>query len=148
MYNHTQKAPVYLLLLAIGMLMLVVAWQTPAAQPAWVGWMLPGLAVLFLFLGLSFAHLTVEDEGDHLLVRFGPLPVFRKRIAYDEIKSVQRSRSRLVDGWGIHYIPGRGWTYNLWGFDCVELRVDGRVVRVGSDDAEGLAEFLQRKTTA
>jgi hypothetical protein len=143
-YCHTQKAPVFLLLLGIGMLMLVLAWQTPTPP----GWLLIGIGVLFLFLGLSFAQLTVEDEGDDLSVHFGPLPVFRKRIAYSDIKAVERSRSSALDGWGIHYIPGRGWTYNLWGFDCVKLQVDGRVIRIGSNDADGLAAFLQEKIHA
>jgi hypothetical protein len=50
-----------------------------------------------------------------------------------------------VDGWGVHWIPGRGTTYNLWGFDCAVLLVNGRIVRIGSDDAEGLVEFLKAK---
>lgn len=51
----------------------------------------------------------------------------------------------MVDGWGIHKILGRGWTWNLWGFDCAELRVDGQTLRVGSDDADGLVEFLKTR---
>jgi hypothetical protein len=43
-------------------------------------------------------------------------------------------------------VPGRGWTYNLWGFDCVRLTFkNGRTVRVGTDDPIGLAAFLQPK---
>lgn len=51
-----------------------------------------------------------------------------------------------MDGWGIHYILGRGWTYNLWGFGCVKLTLGRKVVRVGSDDVENLVEFLKAKT--
>jgi hypothetical protein len=144
-YRHTQKAPVFLLLLGIGILLLVLAWQSPAPLP---GFVRLAIGLLFLFFALSFAQLTVEDEGDYLAVRFGPLPVFRKRIAYAEIKAVERSRSSALDGWGIHYVPGRGWTYNLWGFDCVKLQVNGRVIRVGSNDADELAAFLQEKIRA
>ena len=77
---------------------------------------------------------------------YGPLPLFRKRIRYADITAVEKSRSNVIDGWGIHYIPGRGWTYNLWGFDCVKLQLDKKVVRVGSNDAENLAAFLKQRT--
>ena len=81
-------------------------------------------------------------------MRFGPLPLFRKRIPYRDIAAVEQGRSRWIDGWGIHFVPGRGWTYNLWGFDCAELRVGGRRLRIGTDDAEGLVSFLRQRTAA
>ena len=34
-------------------------------------------------------------------------------------------------------MPGRGWTYNLWGFDCVKLTLGRKIIRVGTNDAEG-----------
>ena len=27
----------------------------------------------------------------------------------------------MLDGWGIHLSPSGGWTWNLWGFDCVDV---------------------------
>jgi hypothetical protein len=61
---------------------------------------------------------------------------------------VERARSSIVDGWGIHVVPFRGTTYNLWGFDCVKLTVGRRTIRVGSDDAARLADFLTRRLAA
>ena len=69
-----------------------------------------------------------------------------KRFAYDTIESADRSRTKIIDGWGIHWVPGRGMTYNLWGFDCVEFDVGKRQVRVGSDDVDNLVAFLRHKT--
>lgn len=46
---------------------------------------------------------------------------------------------------GLHYLPGHGWTCNLWGFDCVILRLDTQIVRVGTDDVEGLMLALKSK---
>jgi hypothetical protein len=100
---------------------------------------------LMLLFALCFATLTVRDEGHSLAIRFGPLPVFHKRIAYESISEAEPTRSALIDGWGIHYIPGRGWTWNLWGWSCVKLKVNGRTVRIGSDDAESLARFIQTR---
>jgi hypothetical protein len=81
-----------------------------------------------------------------LSLRCGPLPVIRKRIRYADITGVEVGRTKVIDGWGIHYIPGRGWTYNLWGFGCVKLTLGRKISRVGSDDVEGLAEVVREKT--
>ena len=51
----------------------------------------------------------------------------------------------ILDGWGIHYIPGRGWTYNVWGFACVKLTLGRKVIRVGTDDADELAKAIRAK---
>ena len=91
------------------------------------------------------ATLTVRDEGDALDVRFGWISLFGRRIAWDQITAVQRARSKVIDGWGIHYIPGRGTTWNLWGFDCVELTVGGKTLRIGSDDADTLAAYVSAR---
>ena len=88
----------------------------------------------------------IRDEGDCLAIRFGPLPVFRKLIRYADIRGVEVGRTRIIDGWGVHYILGRGWTYNLWGFDCVKLTLGRKIIRVGTDDAEALATFTCEKT--
>ena len=45
----------------------------------------------------------------------------------------------------IHYIPFRGWTYNLWGFACVKLTLGRKIVRVGTDDADELAKVVREK---
>jgi hypothetical protein len=71
-----------------------------------------------------------------------------KRIAYDQIDRAERSRSRWIDGWGVHWVPGRGWTYNIWGFDCVTLTMGKRTVRLGSDDAESLLAMISEKITS
>jgi hypothetical protein len=106
-----------------------------------------GGAGLLLALAFSFQRLTIRDEGTWLAIRYGPLPVFRTRIAYADISSVEPGKTSWIDGWGIHWIPGRGYTYNLWGFSCVKLTVRGRTIRIGSDEADKLAEFLKSKST-
>jgi len=63
------------------------------------------IAALFVLVSLLFARLTIRDEGDHLALRFGPLPVFRRRIRYADITAVEPGRSALIDGWMIHRIP-------------------------------------------
>lgn len=39
-----------------------------------------------------------------------------------------------------------GWVWNLWGRDCVVVHLkNGGVLRIGTDDAENLARFLEGK---
>jgi hypothetical protein len=145
-YRHTQRAPLYLLMLAGALVfgvMVVFLKMPPVTRIA------PSVAiVVFVFCAFCFMHLTVQDEGTHLGVRFGPLPLFRKRIPYTEMTSVQRSRSKVIDGWGVHCIVGRGWTWNIWGFDCAEIKLGERTIRVGSDEADALVKFLEAKITS
>ncbi|WP_145051944.1 hypothetical protein [Lignipirellula cremea] len=133
-----------LILYALAVTFLVVAWvlrNDPV--PIWV-FMAP--ALLTLFLAPSIHHLTVADQGDHLLVQFGSLPLFRRRVKYEDIESVEIGRTTILDGWGIHWSLRGGWVWNLYGRDCVVLRLRRGTLRVGTDDAEKLARFLESKT--
>lgn len=142
-YHHTQRGPLYLITLAVAIVVFAMAWTGWNEPTLVVGLLI--LAGIFVLTSLMFKHLTVSDEGEHLAVRFGPLPVFRRRIPYADISSVQADRTSWIDGWGIHWVPGRGYTYNLWGFSCVKLEVRGRVIRIGSDDVKNLVTFIQAK---
>ena len=142
-YCHTQHAPLAKLLFALAVALGIAAWYSRDQVPVMLTQL--GIAATFVVVASMFAWLKVSDEGDNLAIRYGPLPVFRKRIPYSSIRSVEASRSSIIDGWGIHWVPGRGWTYNLWGFNCAKLTVDGHVLRVGSDDVNNLVDFLQSK---
>ena len=142
-YNGTQYGRWHLILLAAAGGMLVGAWF--ARNELTVAVLLPVIATIFVLLALMFRSLTIRDEGEWLALRYGPLPVFRKRIRYADITSVEPGRISLIDGWGIHYILGRGWTYNLWGFGCVKLTLGRKIIRVGTDDVDNLARFLRDK---
>jgi hypothetical protein len=144
-YDHTQRAPMFLIVLAPAILLIVAGLAGPAiaVRPQLVP--LSCLAAVFIFVALCFVNLRVRDEGDCLAIRFGPLPVFRRRIPYSQIVTAEPGRSSFLDGWGIHWGPGRGWIYNLWGFDCVVIRLANKTVRIGTDDADGLTKLLNSK---
>jgi hypothetical protein len=46
----------------------------------------------------------------------------------------------------MHWMPGRSRTYNIWGFACVKLMLGRKIIRVDTDDAEGLAKAVREKT--
>jgi len=143
-YSHTQHAPLHWLLWATAVLMVVLG-LFAGQEVRWVEYLLYGVAALVAVLALCFRTLTVSDEGDALTIRFGPIALFRKRVSYASMSSAAPARSAILDGWGVHWLPGRGWTWNLWGRDCVEIETTRGVVRVGTDDREGLADFLRTR---
>jgi len=138
-YEHVQRGHLHPLLILVGLALLTSAVFVEAFAPRAV---LVLVAVVIFLMTACFATLTVRDEGDHLLVEFGPVNLFRRRITYSAIQAVERSRSDILDGWGIHWLPGRGWIWNVWGFDCVRMVIHGQPLRIGSDDADNLAAFL------
>ncbi len=145
-YIHTQKGILHLFLLAAAAACLVGAWFNRSSPPYGVILLLAA-AVVFL-LSFAFATLTIADGGDRLLVRFGPLMLFRQEIAYREIKSVERARSPLLAGLGIHWTP-RGWLWNVGGLDCVRIvRTGGGGSLLGTDDPDGLLAFLRGRIAA
>lgn len=118
-----------------------------SAEPL-LRWLFPTIGVLLAVAAASFHHLTAEDRGDRLAVRFGPVPLFRRTVRYADIGSVEVGRTLFVDGWGIHYSVRGGWVWNLWGRECVAVHFrDGGTLRIGTDDAEQLAAFLRSRLT-
>lgn len=143
-YEHTQHGYIHWMLMGPAVVMALAGAGLMATEPR-AAWILLSAAAALAISGLMFGRLTVADEGHHLALRYGPLPVLGKRIRYSDITAVATDRTTFLDGWGIHWMPGRGMTYNLWGYDCVRLSVGRRTIRIGTDDPDGLAAFLQSK---
>lgn len=142
-YEHTQKAPWPLLLFAMVAGFFTVAWLLRNEPPAAIAFSLLGF---FTFvLGMSFRQLTVSDEGKQLAIRFGPFPLFRRRIWYDDVREAERGRLNIVEGWGVQLSLRGGWVWSIWGLDCVVIRLSRGTVRVGTDDADNLVRFLQSR---
>jgi len=142
-YSHTQKAPLCLILYGPALLCFVLAWYVGDAPGIFIG---GGVGLLIALLAPAFHHLEVVDQGERLAIRFGPVPLFRRTVQYVNIDKAEVGRTTLLDGWGIHYSFRGGWVWNLWGFDCVALHFkNGGVLRIGTDDAENLARFLNSR---
>ena len=139
-YKHVQRAPLCLLVYTLAVLFLVLGWVLRNEPP--IRWVFPPLGLLILVVAASFHHLTVEDKGDSLSVRFGPMPIFRRTIWYKDIVQADLGRTTLLDGWGIHLSLRGGWVWNIWGRKCVVMQLRNGILRVGTDDAEQLLAFL------
>ena len=141
-YTHTQRAPLCIVLYAFALYFFLMGWILRKEDLVW--WLLPASGVLMLGLAASFHYLKVEDEGDRLSVAFGPVPLFRRTVRYNDLASAERGRTTILDGWGIHRSLRGGWVWNIWGRDCVVLRLqNGKIFRVGTDDVDQLLTFLR-----
>jgi len=100
---------------------------------------------LMLLLGFSIRSLTIEDADDGLLVHFGPLPLFKKKILYRDIQSAKVTHTTLLDGWGIHYSVRGGWVWNIWGYPCVLVKLKKGQIWLGSNEPEKLQAWIASK---
>ena len=139
LYRHRQFGTVITCGLLVGLLVSLLAGQA-------AGWPLLLLATVgfMAVLLVVFHSLTTVVTPKHLQVAFGPGWV-SKTISLNDIRSATPERSNLLWGWGIRYWPGRGWMWNVAGFDIVVLELpDGRQFRVGTNDPEGLAATIRQ----
>jgi len=136
-YSHTQKAPTCLFVYGTGVASLVFGIVVLAVDESWsnaIYFVITGVGLLLV--GISLHHLTVEDQGDHLAIRFGLVSVIQRTVRYCDIERVEVGRTLIPPGWGLI----------LWGRICVIVRFkNGGMLRIGTDDAENLAAYLRRK---
>lgn len=142
-YQHTQESRVRRIAVPAIVVLLIGCWLTQNVLGLWIVFL--AFAATFAFILAICQRMTVLDEGEFIVIRWGPVPCLRARIRCDTIREVNAGRTRFIDGWGIHYVPWRGWTYNLWGFDCAILKTDRGTIRIGTDDASNLVHYLREK---
>jgi len=154
-YEHTQTGGISWLLAGLGLAFLALsAWValgqpiTPEGGEPAAALAVGGAGALLLLSAAAFHRLRVRDGGEALEIAFGPLPLFARRVPYAAIRSVRPGRTSLIDGWGIHWVPWRGWTWNLSGFTCVVLELEGgRRLRIGTDDPGRLVAWLEARAS-
>lgn len=139
-YRHRQMGWAMLGLFAVPITLCIASADYHPQQAASLLW----LAGILVLAAWQFAWLWTEVDASTLRLYFGP-GLIRKRVLLVDIVGAEVARSRLLEGWGIHYTR-RGWLYNVSGRDCVLIRLrNGKSFLVGSDDAMGLWEALQQR---
>ncbi|MEI8287928.1 MAG: hypothetical protein WCH99_00535 [Verrucomicrobiota bacterium] len=141
-YKHTQRGTVILaVMLGLAALFIGVGLTIAAIQP--LCFSVP------ILLGCTwlFHSLTIEITDRELCWRFGP-GLIHKSVPLHEITSA--APVRTGPSWGIHWSPGKGWLYNVSGFDAVSITLrGGKRFALGTDEpqvlAARLAEVIQQK---
>lgn len=140
-YDHTQPGTVIRVALGgTGIFCLLLGLLPLGSAVRTVFWITgSGMGLLCLL----FHSLRVVVDRKQVLVIFGA-GLVRFRFPLAEIGAVQVVQNRWSHGWGIHLTPD-GWTYNVSGYDAVELtKTNGKKVRIGTDDPERLCEAIRK----
>jgi hypothetical protein len=85
-YSHTQKAPLCLILYGFGLASIILGWV--ASKTSAEFFIAVGVGLLIALLGPAFHHLSVEDRAAYLAIRFGPLPLFPRKVQYRDLERV------------------------------------------------------------
>lgn len=101
------------------------------------------LGVALLTMQLSALTTRVDERGvswnSGLSLPSGEIP-------FDEIADVRMTQTEFWEGFGIHWMPQRGWLWKVSGRDAVTIRKkNGGMITLGSDDAAGLYDAINAR---
>ncbi len=132
MYRHRQIGTV-VLVCTLGAAVLATAATAPV-----FGWYAPLVGLVFALLAWLFGTLTVEVGSGVIRLGFGP-GLIKKTIELAEVTAAEPVRNHVWHGFGIRYVPGSGWMWNVSGLDAVELTYrSGKHFRIGTDQPSAL----------
>ena len=141
-YSHRQTgwkflALVFLLLVPFTTISMILAGE-------WVGAIV--LAVVLVVVYGSLASLTTTVDRREVRAAF-TLGWPQRTIPLKAIAEHETARNKWWYGWGVRKFSG-GTLYSVWGLDSVEIRYQDpkkrkqRVLRIGTDDPDGLADAI------
>lgn len=136
-YRHTQYSLISMVVFSVLLIFLLML----MLETGFTGWALIAF-VIFLLCLVTFASLTTEVRPDQLTLLFGP-GLLRTSILLDAVDNLRPIEIDPRAGSAI-YALYNVWFYNLAGLKAVEMdMLDGRVIRVGTDDPVELARAIE-----
>ncbi len=121
---------------------LVVAVVRSEDAPLWLSFLAIFSVTVIYLVVLTLTRLRVRVGPGSIDLKFR-LGWPTKSIDRAAVTGVDRHRNSWLEGWGIRKVR-RGWMWNVWGLDSVELRLDsGKVFRIGTDDVDGLIAAIR-----
>ena len=141
-YKHTQMGIVIIVPVTVAIIVFLMFLAAGRVMvPVWSATVIVLMTPLMLAL---FGTLTVSVDGEMLLAKFG-VGLVRKSIPLSHIASFQSVRMRWLYGFGIHWIPSRGWLYNVSGLKAVEIIMkSGKHTLIGTDEPDTLCGALEK----
>jgi hypothetical protein len=138
-YRHTQIGTTMIAILSAGFLFILILFLNSGVfHPAFLEVFVIIIAAMALFYAL-----TIEISNGTLVCTFG-IGLIQKRILISEIRQARAVNNPWYGGWGIHWIPGGCWLWNVGGMRGVELTFqDNRRLRLGTDEPEALVRAIE-----
>ncbi len=106
--------------------------------------------ILLLLMGVAFPafvvslRLIVEVRASEVVLRY--IPLWRKRIPLGSVRGAAACQYQPIAdymGWGIRYMPGKGWAWTISGNQGVRLELAGeRKLLIGSRRPDDLADAI------
>jgi hypothetical protein len=141
-YKHTQIGLAIIVPVSVAIIVFLV--MLVAGRVIVPVWSAAAIVLITPLLLAFFGTLTVSIDGERLLAKFG-IGLVRKSIPLSRIASFQSIRMRWLHGFGIHWIPFRGWLYNVSRLKAVEIIMkSGRHIFIGTDEPEVLCKALEK----
>ncbi len=139
-YRHTQVGLVIIVLLAVAIVVILLTLLMNIGNiPILV---LTELVIVFVAVLALFYSLNIEIKENVLICSFG-VGLIRKKIPLSEIREVRKVENPWYAGWGIRWMPGRYWLWNVSGFHAVEIILEnGKRFRLGTDEPESLVNAI------
>jgi hypothetical protein len=138
-YRHTQFGSVIFIGLLATMMVVFIVCLNLRVFPLALFATLPVLAILLAL----FYSLNVEISSNVLICRFG-IGLIRRQIPLSDIQEVRAVTNPWFSGWGIRWMPGQYWLWNVSGLRAVELLLkNGTRFRIGSDEPEALVHAIE-----
>jgi hypothetical protein len=135
-YEHKQFSPWPLL--ALGFFAFSRMKKRRSSVPAL------GLALF----ALQFCVLTTRVDEHSVSWNFG-VGFPSGQIRLDDIADAHRTKTGLLEGFGIHWTLPHGWLWNAGGRDAVLIRKkSGGIITLGSDDAAALYEAIRTRISS
>ena len=138
-YQHKQFGTFITIALATGMLLALLPFFITGKFPPVLIAVLVVLAVVWVLL----FSLSIELKDNALICRLGAGLIHRK-IRLSEIRQSRIISNPWYAGFGIHWVPGQYWVWNVSGRRGVELSLkSGERFRLGTDEPEALMRALK-----
>lgn len=144
-YRHTQVGWTIIFPVLGGVFLLLLTVFFLAGPSDATAVLVSSIVAVILFIALVlFGSLTVGVDSEAVDLAFG-VGWVRVSVPLVDVSQARRVRNSWLMGWGVRMIPN-GRLYNVSGLDAVELQlVNGRVVRVGSDEPDALLAAIEMR---
>ena len=138
-YNHRQFGTTIITILAASLLLIGILFLNSGELFS----VFLEVFVIIIAVMALFYSLNIEIANDLLICTFG-IGVIQKRIPLSKISQARVVKNPWYGGWGIHWIPGGCWLWNVSGMRGVELTFqDGHRLRLGTDEPEALVRSIE-----